>query len=120
MKAYGRARQHPKGYENSRLKRGYKMWWQREGAQPEKGRARQESKRDTLKDFIESIGESEKLDQSHLLEFMEKMRDAKPEKPCIVAPLHHIQVGVRLGHVIEKDGQYFLGKRQIHVLEPIP
>jgi hypothetical protein len=48
MRAYGRARQHPKGYPGLGLRNPDRPWWEGEGAQPEKGRARAEGKAEII------------------------------------------------------------------------
>lgn len=47
MRPYRSAPQHPKGWSpGCRLPRGMRWWWETESAQPEKGRARAEAKRE--------------------------------------------------------------------------
>ena len=59
MKPYGRKPQHPKGWApGCRLPRGARWWWEAEGAQPEKGRARAEA-RDTIESERVEIDQEE-------------------------------------------------------------
>jgi hypothetical protein len=48
MRAYGRKPQHPKGHPDIKVHRrlGERPWWEAEGAQPEKGAARAEAKKE--------------------------------------------------------------------------
>lgn len=55
MKAYGRAPQHPKGWSpGMRIPKGVRMWWESEGAQPEKGRERSEGRKEII-DQLEAM-----------------------------------------------------------------